>query len=208
MVSVVLPVSHKDKTEWLSRIEARLAEVEGLEVLRAEGKTRAERLQRGIEAASHDTILLHHPRSIVDKAGLEWLRDHAEEIAWGGFKHEFDAEHGLLRFTSWWSNNFRGPVAGILYLDHCIFFQRRLLTRPIPPVEIFEDTELSYILREQCRPKILPFRVMTSAVRFTTNGVYRQAALNQGLKWQFYFKRSSKQMNDRYERGLGLNDEG
>ncbi len=206
MLSVVVPSPPNEKTDWLARIDERLAEIDGIEILRTEGKTRAERLQKGIDAASHDTILLHHPRSLVDKEGLVWLRDHAKEIPWGGFTHRFDLDHGLLRFTSWWSNNFRGPISGILYLDHCVFFQRRLLTRPIPPVPIFEDTEFSYILRETCRPKILPYGVTTSAVRFETNGVYRQAALNQRLKWQFYFKRSPQDMNERYERGLGLND--
>lgn len=206
MLSVVLPVLDQEKTDWLSRIEERLAEVSGIEVVRGKGKTRAERLQSGIEAASGDTLLLHHPRSIVDREGLEWLRDHAKEVPWGGFTHAFDFDHYLLRFTSWWSNRMRGTRKGILYLDHCIFFQRRLLTRPIPPVEIFEDTELSLILRESGPPTILPFRSLTSSVRFRTNGVWRQALLNQGLKWQYYLGRSSKRMNDRYERGLRLND--
>ena len=173
MISVVLPVLEDEKTGWLARIEARLAEVDGLEIVRATGKNRAERLQRGIEAASSDVVLLHHPRTLIERAGIEWLRDHAEEVSWGGFTHAFDADHYLLRFTSWYSNRIRAARKGILYLDHCIFLRRALLTRPIPSVDIFEDTELSKILRESGPPAILPFVAKTSSVRFTTNGVWR-----------------------------------
>ncbi|PIP83048.1 MAG: glycosyl transferase, family 2 [Elusimicrobia bacterium CG_4_9_14_3_um_filter_62_55] len=204
MLSVVLPVLNDEKTEWTERILRRLMEVEGIEVLRGAGKTRAERLQRGIDASRGDMILLHHPRSLVERAGLEWLRDHAEELEWGGFTHRFDADHYLLRFTSWYSNRVR-PRHGILYLDHCIFFRRELLTRSIPAVEIFEDTELSKILRERARPRVLPFLSTTSAVRFTTRGVWRQALLNQLLKLEYRLGRSPQDMNDRYERGLRLN---
>jgi hypothetical protein len=204
MISVVLPVLNSEKTEWTERILARLLEVEGLEVVRGSGETRAQRLQSGIEASKGSTILLHHPRSLVAREGLEWLRDHENEVGWGGFTHAFDREHYLLRFTSWYSNRVR-PRRGILYLDHCIFFRRELLTRPIPPVAIFEDTELSRILRESGPPRVLPFVSETSAIRFAKNGVWRQALMNQRLKWEYWFGRSDAKMNDRYERGLRLN---
>lgn len=86
-----------------------------------------------------------------------------------------------------------------------MFFDRRLLTRPIPPVEIFEDTELSLILRESGRPTVLPFVSTTSAVRFRVNGLWRQALLNQRLKLQYLFGASHRRLNARYERGLRLN---
>lgn len=204
MLSVVLPALPGERSPWTERILRRLMEVDGIEVVRGTGANRAERLQNGIDACRGEVILLHHPRSLVQRAGLEWLRDHADEVSWGGFTHAFDHDHYLLRFTSWYSNRVR-PRKGILYLDHCIFFRRELLTRRIPPVEIFEDTELSKILRESGAPRVLPFVSTTSAIRFTTNGVWRQALLNQRLKWEYRFGRSPKKMNDRYERGLRLN---
>ena len=215
LLSVVLPFSLEDSDnnadhshiEWRDVIFARLAEVELIEVVRGRGKTRGERLQDGINACRADMILLHHPRSLIDREGIEWLRDNAATLSWGGFTHAFDSDHFLLRFTSWYSNRVRA-ARGVLYLDHCIFFKRELLTRPIPPVPIFEDTELSYILRESSgtAPVILPFSSVTSSVRFATNGVFWQAILNQWMKLNYLLGRSYHDMNSSYERGLQLND--
>lgn len=218
-LSVVVPV-HAQGGEWLPRILARLAEVPGLEVIcagdapppdaggarfvRVEGPSRGARLQAGIDAASHATILLHHPRSVVPAEGLRWLCERAGRAGWGGFTHAFDWDHPLLRFTSWYSNEVRAP-RGIVYLDHCVFFDRALLTRPIPPVDIFEDTELSLILRESGPPALAPFVATTSAVRFRANGPWRQALLNQRMKIAYLLGASHRGMNELYERGLGLN---
>ncbi|MBI2788333.1 MAG: glycosyl transferase, family 2 [Elusimicrobia bacterium] len=219
-VSVVVPV-HAGGADWLPRILARLAEVPGLEVIcagdapppegsgarfvRVDASSRGARLRAGIDAASHPTLLLHHPRSLVPAEGLRWLASRAGRAGWGGFTHAFDWDHPLLRFTSWYSNRVRASRRGIVYLDHCVFFEKALLTRPIPPVEIFEDTELSLILRESGLPALAPFAVETSAVRFRANGPWRQALLNQRLKLSYLLGASHRRMNARYERGLGLN---
>lgn len=219
-VSVVVPV-YRNGADWLPRILARLSEFEDLEVIctgdaplpagsrarlvRVESPSRGARLQAGIAAASHRMILLHHPRSLIAADGLRWLTAGAGGAPWGGFTHAFDWNHPLLRFTSWYSNRVRTARRGIIYLDHCVFFDKRLLTRPIPPVEIFEDTELSLILRESGPPMLAPFGAMTSAVRFRTNGPWRQALLNLRMKLSYLLGSSHQFMNSRYERGLGLN---
>jgi hypothetical protein len=180
--------------------------------------SRGARLQAGIDASTGTTILLHHPRSLVSVEGLEWLRNQAnnrEESSstwsWGGFTHEFDLEHFLLRFTSWYSNNIRARCGGILYLDHCIFFRKSALgSMRIPPVEIFEDTELSRILLANTsqKPYIAPYPSTTSAVRFATNGILRQSAMNQWLKLRYWLGEldgDGVAMNSAYEQGLNLN---
>ena len=207
-LSVVLPLVGGDPAaEWADAIRQRVAEVPGVELIVGAGATRAERLQRGIEAARGRVVLCHHPRSLVTAEGLRWLRDHAAEVSWGGFTHAFDASSLLLRYTSWYSNAVR-PRHGVVYLDHCIFFRRELLTRPIPDVAIFEDTELSKILAESGKPTILPFTSTTSAVRFLKNGVARQLLLNQVLKVKYLLGAGDGAMNAAYEKGLHLNDPG
>lgn len=219
-VSVVIPV-HRKGADWLPRILARLSEVEGLEIIcagdapppegagarfvRVEGSARGARLQAGIDAATCRTVLLHHPRCLIPAEGLRWLTAGAAGARWGGFTHAFDWDHPLLRFTSWYSNRVRAGLRGIVYLDHCVFFDKALLVRPIPPVEIFEDTELSLILRESGPPALAPFVATTSAVRFRANGPWRQALLNQRMKLSYLLGASHRLMNERYERGLGLN---
>ncbi len=219
-LSVIIPI-HRNRADWLPRILPRLAEIDGLEVIcagdapppagtgarfvRAGGPSRGARLQAGVEAASHRMILLHHPRSLLPAEGLRWLAAGAGGSRWGGFTHSFDWDHPLLRFTSWYSNRIRAKQRGIVYLDHCVYFDRRLLKRPIPAVEIFEDTELSLILRESGPPTLAPFVATTSAVRFRANGPWRQALLNQRMKLSYLLGGSHRRMNARYERGLGLN---
>jgi hypothetical protein len=200
-----------------------MREVRFVGVTSAAASNRGMKLQAGIDASSGAVILLHHPRSLIDPAGLLWLYKKAATVDysnnnnnnnnnninswWGGFTHKFDRVHWLLRFTSWYSNRIRPMLSRILYLDHCIFFTHNALTQKIPPVSVFEDTELSKILRESCRdpPVIAPYLSVTSALRFTVNGVFQQAMLNQWMKLLYYCGLHHQVMNATYEKGLGLN---
>jgi hypothetical protein len=152
-------------------------------------------------------VLLHHPRSVVEPDGLRYLQKNTNTLIWGGFTHSFDMSHPLLKFTSWYSNRVRPKIGKILYLDHCIYATRVILeqTGMIKEVEIFEDTELSLGLAKYARPQILPFLSKTSAVRFQTNGIYRQAVLNQFLKLGYHLKAHHKTMNSLYEKNVVLN---
>jgi len=199
----------EEYTRYIKEINFKIVHFETL--------SRGARLQAGIDASAGTTILLHHPRSLVSLEGLEWLRDHAEaddlcpSWPWGGFTHKFDLDHVLLRITSWYSNKVRPRFGGIVYLDHCIFFHRSALgSSRIPPVEIFEDTELSLLLlaNTSTKPRIAPYTSTTSAVRFSTNGIIRQIVLNQWLKvcyWLGGLGGDGVVMNAAYERGLNLN---
>ncbi len=209
MLSVIIPTNSESETIQFQLAVTSLSKNKNVELIcidKSEAKTRAERLNLGFERAQGSMILFHHPRSFVDPQGIDYLIEHCDKVIWGAFTHRFDEAHFLLKFTSWYSNNIRGQGRGIFYLDHCIFFHRSLKKIPLPPVEIFEDTVLSAQLRDQQAPILLPFRSTTSALRFTKNGVWRQAMLNQIMKIGFYLKASPEQMNKIYERGLNLND--
>lgn len=186
--------------------------MEGVEVIcvaKSEAPSRAERLNIGYHRAQGEIILFHHPRSFVDPNGIRILVEISQrpnrELQWGGFTHKFDMHHGLLKFTSWYSNRVRARLRGILYLDHCIFFDRRLWQGDLPNVDIFEDTLLSYIFRKVTMPTVLPFASTTSSIRFQRNGFYFQAALNQLLKLAFYARVPHRQLSRIYEGNLELN---
>jgi len=175
-------------------------------VIRTTQKSRAERLNIGILESKCDLVLLHHPRSILDLSGIQHLIQNKKSLSWGGFYHQFIEEHPLLKFTSWYSNEVRGKLRSIIYLDHCIFFKKSLSLNPcIDNVVIFEDTILSQKLNKICPATILPFASKTSAIRFNKNGIYRQLLLNIVMKICFALKVSDETMNKVYERGLGLN---
>ena len=176
-------------------------------LIRSEESSRAKRLNIGIEVSSCDLIILHHPRSSLDPRGVDYLVDNQIHLDWGGFTHQFIESHPLLTFTSWYSNEVRGKIRGIVYLDHCIFFKKSLIeeTPYVPEVDIFEDTEFSKKLLNKYVVTILPFLSETSAIRFTKNGLYKQLVLNILMKVCFHIGLSDKQMNKVYEKGLGLN---
>ena len=227
-ISIVIPTCNEKKDSYLTKMAARYPSRPDLEYIlvdrgtssqileqierpdfrihSVQAATRGERLNIGLEQATGSLILCHHPRSIVEPEGLEHLIENQNQLNWGGFTHQFDRSSLGLKFTSWYSNNVRPWHSKVLYLDHCIYFKRELLGRPIPNIPIFEDTELSYILAEKGgAPKILPFTSTTSAIRFSTNGFLKQGLMNQRLKLEYHLGRSEEKMNQGYEKNLNLN---
>jgi glycosyltransferase involved in cell wall biosynthesis len=231
LLTIVIPTLNESKSGYLAKILSAYNGVAGIEIICVDGGSaddteslikqskaklictdicsRAGRLNEGIKQAKFDMVLLNHPRSFVDIEGIHALIKQASDIRWGAFSHQFSISHPLLNFTSWYSNHIRGDLRGIYYLDHCLFAQKQLLldVALFPEVDIFEDTEICLRLKKQAKPIRLPFVSLTSAVRFQSQGIYRQALKNQYLKWLYYFKRSDKEMNRLYEKGLELNTE-
>jgi glycosyltransferase involved in cell wall biosynthesis len=181
-----------------------------LPILIIEGKvnSRAHRLNLGAEVARGAILLFHHPRSLIEASGIEFLLDNSENLSWGGFTHQFDKKHPLLKFTSWYSNNIRSKKSGIVYLDHCIFLPKTMFETIgfIPPVDIFEDTILSKrLLKHYGLPTIISHFSITSAIRFEKNGVFKQALLNQYMKALFLLGFKAQVMNKIYEKNTALN---
>ncbi|MEL6764891.1 MAG: glycosyltransferase, partial [Cyanobacteria bacterium J06607_6] len=148
MFSVVLPCFNESRHGYLPKILTNLSEQEGnrqlivvvspsrddtlatirqfpdVTVIETAAGNRAQRLNVGIEASSGEWVLLHHPATLLpEKTALSLAASAlaAKQTVWGGFEHDFDMDHWLLRFTSWYSTRVRSQVSGILYLDHCIF---------------------------------------------------------------------------------------
>ena len=181
----------------------------GFKLISVDTTSRAKRLNTGIQHAKGDMLLLHHPRSLLSVDSFAELQNNQEDLYWGAFTHKFDLNHPLLKFTSWWSNKVRGDLRHIFYLDHCLFIRKEIFEDMglIPEVDIFEDTELSLMLKSYCVPLRLEGTSLTSATRFSTNGIWKQALLNQVLKWKYYFKFNHKEMNKSYEKNTKLNSD-
>ena len=173
------------------------------ELVKTDALNRAQRLTAGIEASQGDIILLHHPATLLPINALAQVKQlmSDETITWGGFRHSFDLDHWLLRFTSWYSTTQRPRLSHILYLDHCIFARRQALKHigGVPDMDIFEDTALSHALSQFGAPHLVPGTIVTSARRFQERGIYKHAALNQLLKLMYYAKLDPKMMNWLYE---------
>jgi glycosyltransferase involved in cell wall biosynthesis len=233
VISVVLPCLNEMRHGYLERILTNLEAQSGpkeliavvspcrdrtCEVLREHPQwqviettahNRAQRLNVGLAASSGDIVLLHHPASLVPPQGLSQIAAALATPAadWGGFRHSFDLDHWLLRFTSWYSTQVRPRTQQVLYLDHCIFARRSRLLEigGVPDLDIFEDTALSHRLRAFGPPVLLESAVVTSARRFRQRGVYQQAGLNQLLKLMYHAKLDPRWMNRLYERYSQIN---
>jgi len=234
-LSVVLPIKNEMSYGYLKLILGVLKPIKNIELIWVSGpssdgtveflkdhkqnvietniNSRGGRLNVGIRKAQSEFVLLHHPRSLLTSEGITGLINKFEELPliWGGFTHKFkNFNHWLLKFTSWYSNQSRFDRRGIIYLDHCIFFNKKMVAgdcQPVAEVDIFEDTLFSKKLFKIQRPIRLPYISLTSPVRFETNGVFKQSYLNQKLKWQLYFGKSLAKMNKKYEEGLSLNSD-
>ncbi len=228
MLSVVIPTFNEISSGYIQKSFPLLSNTEGLEVICVDSNStdgtidlikkhgfklisvdttsRAKRLNIGIQESTGDMILLHHPRSLLNVAAFHTLMTE-DDLFWGAFTHKFDLDHPLLKFTSWWSNLWRGDRRGIFYLDHCIYVQREIFEEVglMPEIDIFEDTELCKLLNTYCMPLRLDEISLTSAIRFKNNGIWKQALMNQILKWKYYFKADHKQMNQLYEKKTALN---
>lgn len=171
---------------------------------------RAQRINSGISLATGEWIVILHPRSFMPFRSLAQLHKlDSTAVKWGAWTHTFDLEHPLLTFTSWYSNKIRGDQRSIFYLDHCWFFSRQVLTQLkspyVPEIDIFEDTEFCLKLKNICPGLRLPQPVVTSAIRFTKAGIWKQGVLNQILKMKYLIGLNQTKLNQVYESGLGLN---
>lgn len=187
---------------WLEQ-----AQIPWVEVLTNKRADRYNKALQLLEVSDDDWIILHHPRSSLQPHAYLSLTQLSSFHHWGAFTHQFDQEHPLLNFTSWWSNFVRGDIKKVYYLDHCLFVRKGLLEKVggIPPREIFEDTVLSQKLAALHSPIRLLERSTTSAIRFQTNGIWSQAMKNQILKLRFHLSHNDSEMNREYEKGIGLN---
>lgn len=211
IIAVVSP--SEDDTEIV--VNSYAQRYANLKVVRSLARNRAQRFNDGIAISQGETILLHHPATLLPEVqvlaiirrSLSAVAPEYSNVIWGAFYHSFDDQHWLLRFTSWYSSQIRAKQRGIVYFDHCPFVSRDLLTKigNIPDLDIFEDTVLSDRLRQFTKPVLVDGTVITSARRFRQRGIYRHALLNQLLKLCYHLKIDPKHLNRLYEKRYSIN---
>ncbi|EMY71107.1 hypothetical protein [Leptospira vanthielii] len=206
MLSIVIPTDDGKNALFQKSLQdfENHTEVEILPVSFLEASSRAERLNIGFHKSKGEVVLFHHPRTYLPREAINYLIELScqkeQKVRWGGFLHQFDKEHFLLRFISWYSNFIRFKRKGIVYLDHCVFFDRRLWQSDLKLQYIFEDTELSQKFRKITWPVLLPYPAITSAHRFEKNGIIKQSLLNQLLKLGYFLRLPSSILFSLYQR--------
>lgn len=196
-VAVVIPAF--DEEAWIADAVASAA-VDGVEVIVADGgsrdgtperaaaagarvvrspKGRAQQLEAGVEANDADVLLFLHADTRLPEGFARAidasLRD--PDVVGGAFQFAFDRLSPALRFVQWGAR-LRSGVFRLPYGDQAIFVRRSTLAAMggIPQVSIMEDLDLVAAMKRRGKLDMVPLTALTSARRYTANGVWRTMA--------------------------------
>lgn len=146
------------------------------------GPGRGAQLNRGAAAARGAALLFLHadtrlPPATARAVGEALARP---EVAGGGFRLAFDADHPALRLLEALSAL---PWRCAYFGDQGLFCRRADFEAVggYPELPLFEDVGLARRLARRGRLVRLPGRALTSARRFLAAGPWRQLARNAGL---------------------------
>jgi rSAM/selenodomain-associated transferase 2 len=142
---------------------------------------RARQLEVGLRAAQGDLVLLLHADTRLEpgweSALRRALRD--ESVAGGAFRLAFESQRSVYRVIESGAR-LRARWLGLPYGDQGLFARRKPLLESggIPQVPIFEDLDLTRLLRRLGRLVLLPERAWTSPRRYERNGALRTLLRN------------------------------
>jgi rSAM/selenodomain-associated transferase 2 len=137
---------------------------------------RAAQINRGIEAASHENIVVVHADTLLPPGAAAAVeRALGDGAVFGAFRVSF-LEGGARLACVAFMINARTRITKKPWGDQAQFGRRETLRYPEFP--IMEDYELARRMKRAGRVAILPLAVCTSGRRFLAKGVMRTAVLN------------------------------
>jgi uncharacterized protein len=137
---------------------------------------RAAQINRGIEAASHENVIVVHADTLLPSGAATAIEQALDDGAvFGAFQVSFP-EGGARLATVAFMINARTRITRKPWGDQAQFGRRETLRYPLFP--IMEDYELARRMKRAGRVAILPHAVSTSGRRFLAKGVIRTAFLN------------------------------
>ena len=150
---------------------------------------RAKQMNAGAALARADTYLFLHADSLLPKdADTQISRELGQtKRVWGRFDLRIDSPHPILSLIALMIN-LRTRMSGIATGDQAIFVRREAFKAVggYPDIPLMEDIALSKALRAQSRPISIARKVITSARRWETNGIYRTVFLMWRLRLAYF----------------------
>lgn len=176
---------------------ARFATGAGARVLLGE-RFRARQLNRGIQAASHPSLIFMHADTRLPRGAAEAVHDaltHGKTF--GAFRLRFAEDSWKLRVAEWMIN-IRSRLLHTPWGDQAQFIARDAILagggfREIP---IMEDYELAQRMKASSR--ILPLTVTTSGRRFLRKGLWRTAVVNWRIIWDYHHGVAPEELAKKY----------
>jgi len=141
---------------------------------------RAMQINRGVEAALHETILVVHADTLLPPGAAAAVEQALDDGAiFGAFRVRFLEGGPRLAYVAFMINA-RTRLTKKPWGDQAQFARRETLLRVggYPAFPIMEDYELARRMKREGRIAFLPFTVVTSGRRFLAKGVIRTSIVN------------------------------
>ena len=219
-LSVVIPV-YKESPEVVARLYNEVKSL-GCEVIVVDGgssddtcetaaplcdllirseRGRATQMNAGAARASTGLLLFLHADTALPNGALDAIEasTRGAEFAWGRFDVSLDSPRRALRLVAAMMN-LRSRVSGIATGDQALFMTRETFQRVngFAPIALMEDVDMSRRLKRLARPRCLRLKVITSARRWESRGVWRTIFLMWQLRLAFFLGASPDALARRY----------
>ncbi len=156
-----------------------IATSHGARVITGE-RLRAMQINRGVEAAAHDVIIVVHADTWLPAGAASVVEDALNDGAlFGAFRVKF-IEGGQRLACVAFMINARTRITSKPWGDQAQFARRDTLLRMggYPPFPIMDDYEVARRMKRAGRVAFLPLTVRTSGRRFLAKGVIRTSFVN------------------------------
>ena len=140
---------------------------------------RARQLNRGANAATHDTLVFLHADTLLPLGAADAIVDALNDCVFGGFRLAFIEDARRLRITAALAN-FRTQLTRAPWGDQAQFTRRETFRGigGFPDMPLMEDYELASRMKRAGPTVLLPLHVRTSGRRFLRRGLFVTAATN------------------------------
>ena len=141
-------------------------------------KSRARQMNAGASFATGEILYFIHADCIPpDGFSTDIVNAVNDKCKSGCFRLSFDRPHWFLKANSWFTrfniNNFR-------FGDQSLFIAKDVFKKAggfDERLTLLEDQEIIYRIKKHTKFKVLPQRIITSARKYETNGVYKTQAV-------------------------------
>lgn len=169
-------------------------------VIRTPRKGRARQMNRGAACSRSEILYFLHADSIPPASFDDQVAAAVEAGADAGcFRLAFNREHPMLHFYAWFT---RFDINAFRFGDQSLFIRRSLFEKIggfREELVVMEDNEIISRIKQQGTFKILPDEVITSARKYTINGVLRLQCIFTLIYTLYHLGVSQETLVDLYQ---------
>ncbi|MEO6488535.1 MAG: TIGR04283 family arsenosugar biosynthesis glycosyltransferase [Ferruginibacter sp.] len=159
----------------------------GATVLKSERKGRAAQMNKGASEASHEILYFLHADSIPPYGFTTQILDACNKgIKSGCFRLAFDRKHWFLNANAWFT---RFNVNAVRFGDQSLFTTKSIFQKAggfREDLLMMEDQEIIHRLKKYGKFIVMNDRVITSARKYSDNGVFRMQGIFYRI-WAMYY---------------------